>query len=185
MICRNQDYFQKVISQAATDKARKALASAKFGNPVSSDPTSCLTFHGFKRSSHNLEVKNAIPGSFNICEGQRLPLTGVKRKDCGSIDHPNHTPSKVVKLSDFNQVMRSRCAEYFAKSRRQKKCVLLDHLQLSEELVKEFCAALNCLRKALHENDNFLQYYSDRKVNNTNFQICFQLLMWIVERVLS
>merc|ERR1711934_1350342 len=59
--------------------------------------------------------------------------------------------------------MQSRCAEYFARSRRQKKCVLLDHLQLSEELVKEFCAALNRLRKALHENDNFLQYYSDRK----------------------
>ena len=87
-----------------------------------------------------------------------------------SIDHP--TPSKVVKLSDFNQVMQSRCAEYLAKSRRRKKCAVkslvetnwLDHLLLSEELVKEFRAALNRLRKALHENDNFLQYYSDRKV---------------------
>ena len=113
-------------------------------------------------------MANAVPGSFNICEGQRLPLAGVKRKDFDSIDNP--TSSKVVKLSDFNQVMQSRYAEYLAK--RQKNWVVkslletnwLDHLLLSEGVVKEFLAALNRLRKALHENDNFMQYYSDRKV---------------------
>jgi len=147
------------VKEAATDKARKALARIKFSNPVCSDPTSCLTFHGFKGRSHDLE--NAIPGSFNICEGQRLPLAGAKRKGLDSIDNP--TPSKVVKLFDFNQVMQSRCAEYLARSRRQKKCVLLDHLPISEGLAREFSAALNQLKNALHENDNFLQYYSDRK----------------------
>jgi len=144
------------VKEAATDKARKALARIKFSNPVCSDPTSCLTFHGFKGRSHDLE--NAIPGSFNICEGQRLPLAGAKRKGLDSIDHP--TPSKVVKLSDFNQVMQSRCAEYLAKSKKTLvETNRLDHLLL----VKEFRAALNQLKNALHENDNFLQYYSDRK----------------------
>ena len=111
-------------------------------------------------------MENAIPGSFNICEGQRLPLAGAKRKGLDSIDHP--TPSKVVKLSDFNQVMQSRCAEYLAKSKKTLvETNRLDHLLL----VKEFRATLNQLKNALHENDNFLQYYSDRKVKNTNFKI--------------
>ena len=104
-------------------------------------------------------MENAIPGSFNICEGQRLPLAGAKRKGLDSIDHP--TPSKVVKLSDFNQVMQSRCAEYLAMSKKTLvETNRLDHLLL----VKEFRATLNQLKNALHENDNFLQYYSDRKV---------------------
>ena len=163
----------KLSPQAATDKARKTLARVKFSNPVYSDPTCCLTFHGFKGRSHDLE--NAIPGSFNICEGQRLPLAGAKRKAFDSIDQP--APSKVVKLLDFNQVMESRCAEYLAKSR--KNCVVetnwMDHLPVSEELVKDFRDALNRLRMALHENDNFLQYYSDRKVKNTSFKFDFNL----------
>ena len=88
-----------------------------------------------------------------------MPLAGTKRKDFDfKVDQP-FTPSKVVKLSDFNQVMQSRCAEYLAKRQKVKVKLLV-----SEGMVEEFCAALNRLRKALHENDNFLQYYSDRKV---------------------
>ena len=76
----------------------------------------------------------------------------------------------MVKLSDFNQVMQSRYAEYLAK--RQKNWVVkslletnwLDQLLLSEGVVKEFLGVLKRLKKALQENDNFLQYYSDRKV---------------------
>ena len=157
---------QKVISQAGSDKARKALASVKFSNPVYTDPTNCLTFHGFKGRS--LDVANAVPGSFNIYEGQRLPLAGAKRKDLDSTDHS--TPSKVVKLVDFNQVMKSRCAEYLAK--RQKDWVVtslveenwLEQLLLTKKEEIEFLVVFKRLRRALRENDNFLQYYSDREV---------------------
>ena len=115
-------------------------------------------------------MANAVLGSFNIYEGQRLPLAGAKRKDIDSTDHSS--PSKVVKLVDFNQVMKSRCAEYLAK--RQKDWVVtslveenwFDQLLLSKKEVIELLVAFKRLRKALRENDNFLQYYSDRKVKN-------------------
>ena len=88
----------------------------------------------------------------------------------------------MVKLSDFNQVMQSRYAEYLAK--RQKnweiKSLLetnwLDQLLLSEGVVKEFLGVLKRLKKALQENDNFLQYYSDRKVKSRLYTICLMLI---------
>ena len=78
--------------------------------------------------------------------------------------------------------MQSRYAEYLAK--RQKNWVVkslletnwLDQLLLSEGVVKEFLAVLKRLKHALQENDNFLQYYSDRKVKNRLYTICLMLI---------
>ena len=75
-------------------------------------------------------------------------------------------------MVDFSQVMKSRCAEFLAK--RQKDWVAtslveanwLEQLLLTKKEVIEFLVAFKRLRKALRENDNFLQYYSDRKVRN-------------------
>ena len=39
-----------------------------------------------------------------------------------------------------------------------------DQLHLPDEMVKEFSETLTSLRHAMLENDNFLQYYSNRKV---------------------
>ena len=133
-------------------------------------------------------MANADPGSFNICEGQRLALVGVKRKDLDSTDFCS--PSKVIKLADFSQVMQSRCVEYFAK--RQNNWVVkslvetnfFGQLLFTRRGLKGFFAVLKQLRKALRESENFLQYYSNRKVRTSvqfmhNFDVC------TVERVLS
>ncbi len=91
------EVFLDGMSQATTDKARKKIARTKFSNPVNSDPSNCLTFHGFKTGS------KAMPGSFTIFKGHRIPLAGVNRKVIDSSD--NLPPVKMVKLEDFNQVM--------------------------------------------------------------------------------
>ena len=134
----------------------------KFSNPVNSDPVNCLTFHGFKAKS-----SMATPGSFSICNGRRIPLAGAKRKVLDSANQSS--PLKVVKLSDLSKVMQSKCADNLVQSQGfgplkslEKNCE--DQLHLPDEMVKEFSETLTSLRHALQENDNFLQYYSNRKV---------------------
>ena len=135
-----------------------------FSNPVNADPANCLTFHGFKTKS-----SKAMPGSFSICEGRRIPLAGVKRKVIDSSD--NLPPLKMVKLEDFNQVMQSKSADCLIQSQvdglaksESLKNKNINNLHISEEMVKEFLDNLNRIRQAFQENDNFLQYYSDKQV---------------------
>jgi len=149
------------VKEATTDKAKKKLAMAKFSNPVNSDPTNCLTFHGFKT-----KPSKAMPGSFSICKGRRIPLAGAKRK---VLDLSNHSsPLKMVKLSDLSKVRQSKCADLLVRSQGvgplkslEENCE--DQLHLPDEMVKEFSETLTSLRHAMQENDNFLQYYSNRK----------------------
>ena len=184
--------FFSHISQAVTDKARKDLARTTFSNPVFSDPACNLTFHGFKgrHSSVNWNLikmhswskhglTNSTLGSFNICEGQRIPLAGAKRKDLDSNDHS--TCLKVVKFSDFGQIIQGKYAEYFVKGR--KKCYprllesnWVEQVKLSGEERKNLLAGLTSLRETLQENENFLQYYSDRKVQRTKYTLFFKSL---------
>ena len=129
----------------------------KFSNPINSDPANCLTFHGFKAKS-----SKAMPGSFSICKGHRIPLAGAKRK---VLDPSNQSsPLKMVKLSDFSQVMQSRCAEHLIQSQGIGSLQSQERLRLPDEVVREFHDNLTSLRQALQENDNFLQYYSNKKV---------------------
>ena len=133
-----------------------------FSNPVNSDPANCLTFHGFKTKS-----SKAMPGSFSICEGRRIPLAGVKRKVLDLSYHP--PPLKMVKLSDLSKVMQSKCAEHLVQSQgvgplKSMGKNVKDQLHLPDETVKGFYGTATSLRRALQENDNFLQYYSNRKV---------------------
>ena len=119
-------------------------------------------------SKHGLT--NSTLGSFNICEGQRIPLAGAKRKDLDSNDHS--TCLKVVKFSDFGQIMQGKYAEYFVKGRKKWFPKLLEsnwveQVKLSGEERKNLLAGLTSLRETLQENENFLQYYSDRKVHKT------------------
>ena len=170
--------FFSNISQAVTDKARKDLARTTFSNPVFSDPACNLTFHGFKRRHSSV---NSTLGSFNICEGQRIPLAGAKRKDLDSNDHS--TCLKVVKFSDFGQIMQGKYAEYFVKGRKKWFPKLLEsnwveQVKLSGEERKSLLAGLTSLRETLQENDNFLQYYSDRKVQRTKYTLFFLSLSW-------
>jgi len=149
------------VKEATTDTAKKKLAMTKFSNPVSSDPANCLTFHGFKTKS-----SKAMSGSFSICEGRRIPLSGAKRK---VLDLSNPLlPLKLVKMSDLSKVMQSKCAEHLVESHGvgplkslEENCE--DQLHLPNEAVKEFFNISTSLRQALQENDNFLQYYSNRK----------------------
>ena len=143
--------------QATTDKAKKNLAMTKFSNPVNSDPSNCLTFHGFKVKS-----PKAVPGSFSICKGHRIPLAGAKRK----VLEPSNqsSPLKMVKLSDLSQVMQSKCAEHLVHSQGNGSLQSLEQLLLPADVVMEFLGTLTSLRQALQENDNFLQYYSNKKV---------------------
>ena len=188
-----QKKFFSNISQAVTDKARKDLARITFSNPVFSDPACNLTFHGFKgrHSSVNWNLikmhswskhglTNSTLGSFNICEGQRIPLAGAKRKDLDSNDHS--TCLKVVKFSDFGQIMQGKYAEYFVKGRKKWFPRLLEsnwveQVKLSGEERKNLLAGLTSLRETLQENENFLQYYSDRKVQRTKYTF-FLSLSW-------
>ena len=129
-----------------------------FSNPVNADPANCLTFHGFKTKS-----SKAMPGSFSICEGRRIPLAGVKRKVLDLSHHPS--PLKMVKLSDLSKVMQSKCAEHLVQSQGVGPLKFLkDQLHLPDETVKVFYGTATSLKRALQENDNFLQYYSNRKV---------------------
>jgi len=149
------------VKEATTDKAKKKLAMTKFSNPVDSDPSNCLTFHGFKTKS-----SKAMPGSFSICKGRRIPLAGAKRKVLDSANQSS--PLKVVKLSDLSKVMQSKCADHLVQSQgvgplKSLEANCEDQLHLPDEVVKEFSETLTSLRHAMLENDNFLQYYSNRK----------------------
>ena len=171
--------FFSHISQAVTDKARKDLARTTFSNPVFSDPACNLTFHGFKGRHSSV---NSTLGSFNICEGQRIPLAGAKRKDLDSNDHS--TCLKVVKFSDFGQIMQGKYAEYFVKGRKKWFPKLLEsnwveQVKLSGEERKNLLAGLTSLRETLQENENFLQYYSDRKVQRTKYTFFFKFVLVI------
>ena len=163
LILSLKSFLTECLPQATTDKARNKIARTKFSNPVNSDPGNCLTFHGFKNGS------KATLGSFTISKGHRIPLAGVKRKVIDSSD--NLPPLKMVKLEDFNQVMQSKSADCLIQSQvdglaksESLKNKNINNLHISEEMVKEFLDNLNRIRQAFQENDNFLQYYSDKQV---------------------
>jgi len=155
--------------EAATDKARKELARNKFSNPVSSDPTNCLTFLGFRGSS-----KKTPPGSFSILEGSCVPLSGMKRKALSSAVHSRLL--RVLRLADFGRVVQCKFAE--AVLRRASSKVddglkqamevkglkaMLAVLKVSNGELENFKVCLRHHRDALRETTNFLQYYNGRK----------------------
>ena len=92
------------------------------------------------------------PGSFAISEGERIPLAGVKRKARQSIGPPS--TAKVVKLKDFSRVVKSRFGELLLKSQGV----------LSEDTVEELKLWGTHYHVGLRETDDFLSYYSERKV---------------------
>ena len=92
------------------------------------------------------------PGSFAITEGERVPLAGVKRKARQSIGPPS--TAKVVKLTDFSSVVKSRMSELLLKSQGG----------LSEDTVEELQMWGTHYHVGLKETDDFLSYYSERKV---------------------
>ena len=92
------------------------------------------------------------PGSFAITEGERVPLAGVKRKSRQSTGPPS--TAKVVKLKDFSSVVRSRMSELLMKSQGG----------LSEDTVEELQMWGTHYHVGLRETDDFLSYYSERKV---------------------
>jgi len=155
--------------EAATDKARKELARNKFSNPVSSDPTNCLTFHGFRGSS-----KKTPPGSFSILEGSCVPLSGMKRKALSSAVHSRLL--RVLRLADFGRVVQSKFAEAILmrsspkmdgglKQVKEVKDLIskASKLKVSNGELENFKVCLRHHRDALRETTNFLQYYNDRK----------------------
>ena len=156
--------------QAATDKARKEVARNKFSNPVFSNPSNCLTFHGYRRGS-----EKTLLGSFSILDGSCLPLSGVKRKALSFAVHSRL--SKVVRLADFGRVVQSKIAEAILRRVSSKgadglleevkdlKAMVAVHKVSNGEL-ENFKVCLRHHRDALRETANFLQYYNDRKVKH-------------------
>ena len=107
--------------------------------------------HPTKDPNVNL-VLSYQPGSFAITEGERVPLAGVKRKARQSIGPPS--TAKVVKLNDFSRVVKSRMSELLLKSQGG----------LSEDTVEELQMWGTHYHVGLKETDDFLSYYSERKV---------------------
>ena len=96
----------------------------------------------------------------------------------------------MVKLEDFNQVMQSKSADCLIQSQEDGmakseslKNKNINNLRISEEMVKEFLDNLNRIRQAFQENDNFLQYYSDKQVCVCSF-IKFMTPLFYTHRVL-
>ena len=157
-----------IFFQAATDKARKEIARNKFSNPVFSDPSNCLTFHGYRRGTEKTPL-----GSFSIFDGSCVPLTGVKRKASSSAVH--FRLSKVVRLADFGQVVQSKIAEATLRRASPKEAygllgeekdlrAMVAVHKVSNGELENFKVCLRHHRDALRETANFLQYYNDRKV---------------------
>ena len=172
-------FLEISLCQAVTDEAKKKLARTKFGNPVDSDPTNCLTFHGFKSRQ-----SQAAPESFSIRNGQRLALAGAKRKSPAP-SSPS-LPLKVVKLLDLSQVMQSKCAEFLVLRRGpgSLKALKEKRLEVPDQLLKEFLTSLTRLKQAVLENENFLHYYSNRQASTSYSPLSnFTLLIVFVERV--
>ena len=89
------------------------------------------------------------PGSYAIAEGKPVSLAGSKRKSRISTS-PNIT-SKVIKLEDFSQVVKSKAGN------------LAKEHKLSEELA----IWTTHYKSGLVETSDFLSYYSERKVESS------------------
>jgi len=167
------------MKEAATDKARKEVARKKFSNPVFSDPSNCLTLHGYRRSS-----KQTLPDSFSILEGSCIPLSGMKRKVLSSAVHSRL--SKVVWLADFGRVVQSKIAEAIVRRANLKAVggvlevkdlyAIAAERKVSNGELENFKVCLRHHRDALRETANFLQYYNDRKGALVSEKVALEVL---------
>ena len=90
------------------------------------------------------------PGSYAIAEGKPVSLAGSKRKSRISTS-PNISTSKVIKLEDFSQVVKSKAGN------------LAKEHKMSEELA----IWTTHYKSGLVETSDFLSYYSERKVGTS------------------
>ena len=135
------------MKEASSDRARKSLAWRMFKNPVYSDPTKNLSFHGFKGRGRGSLTRIR---RCEISEGRLIPLSGGKRKKLDSLGDPQR--SKVIKMSDFGRVVRSKFAEIFT-----------GRGNISLGKIENFTTFLKHHREGQDETANFLNFYAGRK----------------------
>ena len=143
---QHQDWRE--LREASSDRARKDLAWRTFQNPVYSDPAKNLSFHGFSR--RNCGLYSRI-GKSEISEGRLIPISGGKRKRQDSLGDPHG--SKVIRMSDFGRVMRSRFAEIFT-----------ERGNISQGRIENFTTFLKHHREGQEETASFLTFYAGKKV---------------------
>ena len=136
----------------SSDQDRKELARKKFSNPVFSDPSTNLSFHGFKRRCSG----RSFSGSCRISKGFLIPLAGGKRKNRDSLESLDSI-NKVIKLSDFGKVMKSRFSVTFRKHDRKGE-------EVNQAELDSFLTYLMHHSEELKETTNFLTFYVERQV---------------------
>ena len=155
---QHQDW--KEMKEASSDRARKDLAWRTFQNPVYSDPAKNLSFHGFKGRGCGLPTR--IRRS-EISEGRLIPLSGGKRKKHDSLGDPER--SKVIRMTDFGRVMRSKFAEIFTAK-----------ANISQEGIEDFTTFLKHHREGQEETASFLTFYAGRKAAHITEQQAWEVL---------
>jgi len=153
------------IKHLTTDMERKKLAQDQFKNTVSSDPAVNLSFHGFRRKNARSQLEfgtdssRVVPfQSFAIVSGKMEPLPGYQRKEKTEIEtNPKDSQycdaMKSIKLSDFNQVMKSLFYKKYARNLGAKKA--------SQHEFDDFRAYLSHYKTGQEETLNFLSFYKE------------------------
>ena len=149
---KDWDALRNVVS----DEERKKIAVMAFKNTVCAEPGRNLTYHGFRGRSLQKHSHRPPIDSFAINSGSLEPLPGFKRKGTGSNVEENVVKTRKIAYKDLVKCLRSLYYSNFENQIKGKKFHQRDF--------DDFHHFIKHGETVQAENENFLAFYSRRKV---------------------
>ena len=174
------------MRRVTTDKERKRISSEAFKNPVPANPGRNLTFHGYKSREKYYRQDglyrvynrpNLTVGSFAIKCGVLEPLPGYKRRRGECQPNQREDKGRQIIYEDLGNCMKSL---FYQKYENKMKGV-----KLSQHQFEKFQDYLAHYKAGQDETENFLAFYSNKKVGSYwdilgfIFNIPLRLLRWM------
>jgi len=150
------------LRNVKSDEERKKMACVAFKNTVRAEPGRNLTFHGYRGRLLRNAAHRPSFDSFAINAGFLEPLPGFKRKRRRE-SHVQENTAKTRKIAykDLTKCMRSLYYSNFESRTKSKKNLQSDF--------DDFHNFINHCKTLQEESENFLAFYSRKKVLNPGF----------------